>query len=134
MMSNEAEEIRTQVNQLEERVHELERRLDGNEELEAKEGIREFVESLDPSSHTEQALYVAYYLETYRGKETFDVGDIEEGYRESRMKPAGNMSDVLGRMEDRGWLLRDGTNGQIQLWRLTGGALQTVEEGVDSGA
>ncbi|WP_124190539.1 hypothetical protein [Natrarchaeobius oligotrophus] len=133
-MSNEVEGLRTQVNQLEERVNELEQRLDGNEELETKEGIREFVESLDPSSHTERALYVAYYLEPYRGKETFDVGDIEEGYRECRMKPAGNMSDVLGRMEDRDWLLRNGTDGQTQLWRLTGTALETVEEEIDNGA
>lgn len=133
-MSNEVEELRIQVNQLEERINELERRLNGNQEPEADEGIREFVESLDSSSHTERALGVAYYLETYRGKETFTVGDIEEGYRECRMKPASNMSDVLGRMENRDWLLRDGKDGQTQLWRLTATALETVEEGINNGA
>lgn len=133
-MSNEVEELQTQVNQLEERVNELESRLDGKEQPEVEEGIREFVESLDPSSHTERALGVAYYIETHRGKEAFTVGDVEEGYRECRMKPASNMSDVLGRMENRDWLLRDGKDGQTQLWRLTATALETVEEGTDNDA
>jgi len=133
-MSNEVEELRTQMNQLEERVNELERRLDGDVEPEVNEGIREFVESLNPSSHTERALGVAYYLETYRDKETFTVSDIEDGYRECRVKPASNMSDVLGRMAERDWLLRDGKEGQTQLWRLTATALETFEQEANNGA
>ncbi|WP_280535510.1 hypothetical protein [Halopenitus sp. POP-27] len=133
-MSDEVEELRSQMNQLQERVTELERRLNGDEEPEAAEGIREFVESFDPSSHTERSLSIAYYLETYRDKEKFTVSDIEDGYRECRVKPASNMSDVLGRMEGRDWLLRDGTNGQTQLWRLTATALEIVEEELNNGA
>ena len=132
-MSDEGEELRSQMNQLQERVTELERRLDGDEEPDAAEGIREFVESFDPTSHTERSLSIAYYLETYRDKEKFTVGDIEDSYRECRVKPASNMSDVLGRMEGRDWLLRDGTNGQTQLWRLTASALETVEEEINDG-
>ena len=60
--------------------------------------------------------------------------DIEGGYRECRVKPAGNMSDVLGRMEERDWLLRDGKEGQTQLWRLTATALDTDEEEVKNGS
>lgn len=132
-MSEEVKELRSQVKQLQERVTELERHLDGKEEPEVADGIRKFVESFGPSSHTERALSVAYYLESYRGKENFTVGNIEDGYRECRVKPASNMSDVLGRMEDRDWLLRDGTNGQTQLWRLTATALETVEEEINDG-
>jgi hypothetical protein len=132
-MSDEGEELRSQMNQFQERVTELERRLDGDEEPDAAKGIREFVESFDPSSYTERSLSIAYYLETYRDKEKFTVGDIEDGYRECRVKPASNMSDVLGRMEGRNWLLRDGTNGQTQLWRLTASALETVEEEINDG-
>jgi TolA-binding protein len=130
-MSNEIKQLQKQMNQLEERVNELEQRLNGSKEPEADEGIREFVESLNPSSHTKRALGVAYYLETYRNKEVFTVGDIEEGYRDCRTKPASNMSDVLGRMEDRDWLLRDGKEGQTQLWRLTATALETIEEEIN---
>ncbi len=133
-MSNEVNELRTQLLELKERVTELETRLNGQAKPEVADGIREFVESFNPSSHTERSLPIAYYLESYRGKESFTVGDIEEGYREIREKPAGNMSDVLGRMEDRDWLLRDGKDGHTQLWRLTATALETVEEEVNNGA
>lgn len=133
-MNNEVEEFRTELNELKERVSELEHRLNGQARPEAAEGIREFVESFDPSSHTERSLGIAYYLESYRGKESFTVGDIEEGYRECRVKPASNMSDVLGRMEGRDWLLRDGKDGQTQLWRLTATALDSVQKEVNNAA
>lgn len=129
MMSDEVEELRAHLTHLEERVTELERRLEGDEVPDVDEGLRGFVESFNPTSHTQRALSIAYYLENFRDNETFTVADIEEGYRECRVKPASNMSDVLGRMEGRDWLLRDGTEGQTQLWRLTATALETVEEG-----
>mgnify|MGYP000170269620 FL=1 len=44
------------------------------------------------------------------------------------------MSDVLGRMEDRDWVLRAGTDGRAQLWELTGTALNTVEEDSNNGS
>lgn len=133
-MSNEVEELRTELTQLKERVTELEHRLNGESQPKSGKGIREFVETFDPSSHTERSLCIAYYLESYRGKESFTVEDIEEGYRECRVKSASNMSDVLGRMEDRDWLLRDGKDGNTQLWRLTATALETIEEEVNNGA
>ena len=58
-MTNEVEELRAQVTELKERVTELENRLDGTAENESTEGIREFVESFEPSSHTERSLSIA---------------------------------------------------------------------------
>lgn len=133
-MSDAVEEIRTELTELEDRVTELEHRINGQSQSEVAEGLREFVESFDPSSHTERSLCIAYYLEANRDKENFTVEDIEESYHECRVKPAGNMSDVLGRMEERDWLLRDGKDGRSQLWRLTASALSTVEEGVSNGS
>lgn len=132
-MNNEVEELRTEVTKLKSRVTELENRLNGQSEPEPVGGIREFVASYDPSSHTERSLCMAYYLESFRDQEDFTVADIEEAYRECRIKPASNMSDVLGRMEEREWLLRNGKDGQTQLWRLTAKALEIVEEGVNNG-
>lgn len=127
-MSDQVKQLQSQVDQLEERITELEKRLDGGETVEAEEDLRAFVESLGPSSHTERSLYIAYYMEKYRDEDTFTVEDIEEGYRECRVKSAGNMSDVLGRMEERDWLLRDGKQGRTQLWSLTATALNNVKE------
>lgn len=133
-MSDEVEMFRTQITRLKERVTELEHRLDSQNTLKVEAGLREFVESLDPSSHTERALYIAYYLEANRGLGNFTVADIEEEYRECRVKPASNMSDVLSRMEDQGWLLRDGTDGQANLWRLTASGQEAVEKEINNDA
>lgn len=130
-MREEVEELRTHVEDLQERVSELEQRLDGDESQKDTGDIRRFVESCNPSSHTERSLAIAYYLETYRGKENFTVADVEDGYRECRVQIAGNMSDVLGRMEDNNWLLRDGKENRKQLWRLTASGLNKVEEKID---
>jgi hypothetical protein len=133
-MSEEAEALREHVAELEERVTELENRLDGTDNPAAGADLREFVESHNPSSHTERSLYIAYYLETNREQDEFTVDDVKAAYRECRVQPAGNMSDVLGRMEEREWLLRSGKEGQTQVWRLTAKALNTVEEGSKDGS
>lgn len=133
-MSEGTEALREHVAELEERVTELENRLDGTDNPAAGADLRGFVESRNPSSHTERSLYIAYYLETNREQDEFTVDDIEGAYRECRVQPAGNMSDVLGRMEEREWLLRSGKKGQTQVWRLTATALNTVEEGSKDGS
>ena len=131
-MSEEINELRGQVDHLEERVTELEHRLDGQDPPEADQWLRGFVESFEPTSHTERSLCVAYYLETHRNRDNFTVSNIEEGYRDCRVKPAGNMSDVLGRMNDQDWLLRDGTDGQTQLWRVSARGQEVVLDGVNN--
>ena len=130
-MNEGLEELRTQVEDLQERISELEQRLDGGRSQEATGDIRQFVESLNPSSHTERSLAIAYYLESYRGLENFTVNDIENGYHECRVQTGSNMSDVLGRMEGNNWLLRDGKENRKQLWRLTASGLNKVEEDID---
>lgn len=132
-MSEEVEELQSQVEDLQERVTELEQRLNEGGSTDDAGDIREFVESFDPSSHTERSLAIAYYLETYRERENFTVNDIEEGYRECRVQAAGNLSDVLGRMEDNNWLLRDGKENRKQLWRLTANGLDKLEEEIEDG-
>ena len=132
-MNSEVEQLRDELAQVEERVTELENRLGDTGTPEAVEGLREFVETHGPSSHTERSLSIAYFLEAYRDKEQFTVNDIEEGYRECRVQVADNMSDVLGRMEDQDWLLRDGKEGQTQLWRLSAPGQGKIEEEVSNG-
>jgi hypothetical protein len=133
-MTDSAESLENQVEELEQRVSELENRLDGTDEPTVGAGLQEFVEEKNPSSHTERSLYIAYYLETQRGLDEFTVSDIEDAYRECRVQAAGNMSDVLGRMEGQNWLLRAGTEGRAQLWKLTTTALEYIEGGSENGS
>jgi hypothetical protein len=121
------------MKELEQRVTELEQRLDSGENVEATADIIEFVQSLDLSNHQERALAIAYYLEKYRDYDNFTSGDIEEGYRECRLTRPANMSDVLGKMNDNyGWSIRDGKDGQVALWRLSIDGQQKIEEELEN--
>lgn len=60
---SDSEDLEAKVAALEERVTALENILhDGGGEHDST-GIREFVISIDPSSHKERALAIAYYLD-----------------------------------------------------------------------
>jgi len=59
--------------------------------------------------------------------EGFTVNDIENGYTECRLQPPSNTSDVLGRAEDNGWLLRAGTEGRTTLWRVSAEGQDLIE-------
>ncbi|MFC7044608.1 hypothetical protein ACFQH6_03525 [Halobacteriaceae archaeon GCM10025711] len=41
------------------------------------------------------------------------------------------MSDTLANAENRGWLMRDGKDGQTQLWKVERSGEQYVEEVIE---
>jgi hypothetical protein len=126
---DEIEELRSFVADLDERVTELERRLDGGEKIEATDGISEFVESVDPSSHKERTLAIGYYYETYRGYENFTNDDIEEGYRESRIPRPANIRDVMSKLNNKeGWTIQDGKEGRKTQYRISKKGQEWIEE------
>ena len=117
---NEDEGLQSKVEELEERVTQLESRLDGAETVEVDEGISEFVESVNPSSHKERALAIGHYYETYRGYENFTNSDIEEGYRDSRIARPANIRDILSKLNRKdGYLIKAGKDGNTTQYRLS---------------
>jgi len=123
----EVEELQQEVSELRKRVERLEERLqEGGPPVDAS-SLRPFVESTDPSSHTERALAIGYYLDFYMGEADFTVGDIEEGYTECRLQPPSNPSDVLGRAENNGWLVKTGSEGRTILWRVSAEGQRLIE-------
>lgn len=130
-LEQENAEQATELDRLSERVAELERRMNGDTDLDYVGDLRTFVESFEPKSHQERSLAIAYYLERFRGEENVTVRDIKEGYRDCRVPSLNNPSQMLAEMEQKGWLLRDGTAGRTQLWRLTATAQELVEQRVN---
>lgn len=117
---SENEDLYSKVEELEERVTELESRLDGAETVEVDEGISEFVESVNPSSHKERALAIGHYYEAYRDYENFTNSDIEEGYRESRIARPANIRDVLSKLNRKDeYLIKAGKEGNSTQYRLS---------------
>lgn len=126
---SEDENLRLRVEELEERVTELENRLDGGGDVQTADGISEFVQSVNPSNHQERALAIGYYYETYRDYENFTNSDIEEGYRECRIPRPGNIRDVMNKLnKQEGWTMEDGKDGRATQWIVSRDGQEWIEE------
>lgn len=136
MSQSEQENLEERVTELESRIDELEQLIHDGGATDDVTGMREFVQQIDPGPHTERALAIAYYLEQYQGQENFSSHDIEEGYRTCRVQKPANMSDTVGVLEEKGWAMDDGKqdDGQTRLRRLTGDGLDEIEGVLEDGA
>jgi hypothetical protein len=132
-MSDTAD-LEARIDDLESRLNELEQVIHDGNAGDDVTGMREFVARTEPDTHAERALAIAYYLDQYQGHKNFTRADLEEGYRTCREQKPANMSDVIGDLEDKGWAMDDGKDGQSKLRRLTADGLAAIEEGLDDGA
>ena len=129
------EDLRSEINELKERVSKLETKIESNPKAVAEAtDMRSFVRGLTPDSHKERAVAIAYYLEHYENQREFTTKDIEEGYRTCRVRPPANLSDTLSDCENEGWVLRTGEDGHTQIRELTGDGMEYVEEMLKDGA
>lgn len=120
---------------LAEKVEELEERIEKLEEIAETEGIssdegtiEDFVSRCNPSTHTETAVCVAYYLENNEGRQSFTSSDIKDGVKRSRNSLPSNMSDTLNNTESRGWLMIENTEDGQKHRMLTTDGKEFVEE------
>lgn len=124
---SDIDELENRIDKLESRLSEIEQLIHDGKASEQVTGIREFIEKIDPTTHVERALAIAYYLEQHQGRENFCKADIEEGYRTCRIQKPANMSDVIASLEEKGWAMDDGKDGQSRLRRLTTEGLAEIE-------
>lgn len=127
-------DLEVRIEELESRVGELEQLIHNGQASDDVTGMREFVNDVNPETHTERALAIAYYLDQYQGQENFTSKDIEEGYRTCRVQKPANMSDVLADLEAQESAMDDGKDGQTRLRRLTEDGLTKIKGVIDDGA
>jgi len=127
------EALEAAVAELEERVVTLESRADAGE-LGDELGMREFVEAVSPENHVHRAVAVGAYLDQHSGVDGFTTNDIADGYRKIRTPEPSNLSDVLRRAENQGYVMPLDSDGQAKQWQLAVGgeellaARQDVDE------
>lgn len=127
-------DLEAEVDDLRERVERLEVLIEDDAgSVEDVPDLPTFIVDADPSTHTERALLVAFYLEEYEGKTAFTTADIEEGYAEGRMQTPANLSDTLAGCTDREWMLEVGEDDETQAKRrrLTNDGVAAAEELID---
>lgn len=129
--SETIQELQEQVEDLEERVAALEARFESGEKPIEGTELRSLIREFDPSTHVERALVIGYHLERNHGYQNFNIEDIQDGYRDAKLKEPSNMSDVLATAGERGLMRRDGEDEGYQMWMLTLDGEQRVEEVVE---
>ena len=115
-MSTDLEE---RVAELEERVEELESAIEDSSIMASQTDLEAFLGQVSPGTHVERATAIGYYFVHHEESAPFTVGDVKDAYEKCRTQKPANLSDVLASAEERGWLMRAGTEGRHQLWTVT---------------
>lgn len=125
-------ELQQEIKDLKERVSALETKIQEDPDVVSKSmDLSTFVQEFDPNTHNERAIAIAYYLENYESQDKFTRNDIEKSYKRCRINLPANMSDVLASCEKKGWIMREGKDGNVNIRKLTMNGLKMVEEVMD---
>ena len=112
-------DLEQRVEELEERVKELESAIDGAEVVSSQTDLEAFLDRVSPGTHVERATAIGYYFVHEDDSAPFTVDDVKDAYEKCRTQKPANLSDVLAGAEERGWLMRAGSEGRHQLWTVT---------------
>lgn len=112
-------DIEERVEELERRMGELEDMLEGGTIMPSESDLEGFLDLTSPNTHVERATAIGFWLVHEADEGPFTVADVERAYEDCRLRKPANLSDVLAGAEERGWLMRQGTKGQNQLWMIT---------------
>jgi len=90
--------------------------------------VKEFILEKKPRSVYHIGLVIAYYLEKYRDFPSFNIKDIEQGFREAKEPLPKNMSDLVYKNAKKGLMMeakeqKEGKKG----WILTNTGEKLVE-------
>ena len=130
MVTNEdITEMKNKLEEHEKRISKLESTFQAKPETAAKKvSIKEFILSKKPKDHVHKALTIGYYLENYEGLSSFNVKDLERGFRAAKEKVPGNTWDKVLKNVQKGHMMeaeqkRDGMKAYV----LTGTGEQYVD-------
>lgn len=106
MSKEEVVEIKKKLEEHEERILKLERLFQTKPEIVNKKiSIKEFILQKRPKSDVRRALGIGYYLEKFKGFSSFNVKDIEKGFRDAREKVPLNVADKIQKNIAKGHMM-----------------------------
>jgi hypothetical protein len=95
--------------------------------------LRQFVFQLRPANFQQALLGIAYHLETDAGCASFNVRDLEAGFRDARESAPKNLNDAANAEVDKGHLMEAGKKDNLKAWVLTNKGVRYVESGFQEG-
>lgn len=124
--------IQQKLMEHEKRISELEEALRTKPKITKKSSIREFILSKSPKSEMEKVLTVAYYLQTFESLASFNVKDLEKGFRRAKEKIPTNLNYEVIRNIRRGYMMEaEEKKDKRMAWGVTNSGEKQVDSGFE---
>lgn len=125
------EQVKTSLGALEKRVARLEQ-ICGEEEGKLtprkRTSLKEFILRGNPKDDVQRTLAIGYFLEKYRGESSFNVKDLEGGFREAKEKVPQNINDKVNLNIRRGYMMKaGGKKDKLTAWTVTNSGERYME-------
>jgi len=133
---NKTMDVKKEINQIkkvlddhEKRISKLENYLKTKPEIKRKKiSVKEFILSKRPKSDVQKTRAIAYYLEKYRGFNSFNIKDLEKGFRDAKEKIPKNLGDKIQKNISQGYMMEaEGKKNNLKAWVLTNSGEKNVE-------
>ena len=130
ILNSEIMEIKRKLDEHEKRIFELENLIKAKPiPVKKRLSIRELIRSKKPKSNVQKTLLVAYFLEKYESFISFNVKDLEEGFRSAKEKVPSNINMFVNQNIKQGYMMEfSEKKDNLKAWTLT----NTGEDYVDN--
>jgi len=96
--------------------------------LDKKLSIKEFILAKNPDNFQKKILAIGYYLEKTEGFSSFNVKDLEEGFRSAKEPLPKNINDNANKLIGKGFMMEDKKKkDDLTTWTLTSSGERYVE-------
>ncbi len=103
--------IEIKIKDLEKRIQILENRVQLNpagvkkNNVKKEISIKEFMISKSPNDDPQRTLAIGYFFEKFRNMTCFNAADLEQGFRDAKIKPPQNINDKVNRNISKGYMM-----------------------------
>jgi transcription termination factor NusB len=135
-------EIIDQIAELERKLSAHEKRLSileglfktETEHVKKKLSIKEFILTKNVKDDQQNTLAIGYFLEKYENYISFNIRDLEQGFRDAKMKPPQNINDKVNKNIIKGYMMENREKkDNKKAWVITNTGEIFVEAGFKEG-
>lgn len=97
--------VQKKLDDFEKRISKLESLFRTKPKAVKKTSIKEFILSTEPKGDVQKSLAIGYYLEKYEGLSSFNVKDLEKGFRAAKEQVPKNINYKMIRNIAQGYIM-----------------------------
>ena len=129
VLDEEIAKIKKKLEEHEERISAIEKAFQTKPEaIKKRISIKEFILSKKPKNDVQRSLSVGYYLEKWEAVSSFNVKDLEKGFRDAKEKVPNNINLCVTANVGKGHMMEaKEKKGNLKAWVLTNSGEKYVE-------